>query len=85
MSKKLKFPLLSGCGFLKKFKNEKSFPHILQVVLLIGSVKHITITTKHLKKDEKSLPTTHFVSYPQSAFTHNLGSTLFSYLIPPLN
>ena len=62
------FSLLSGCVFLKKLENEKSLPNILHVVLLIGSANHIIISTKHPKKDQKSLSTICLVSFSQSGF-----------------
>ena len=62
------FSLLSKRGFLKKFTNENSLSDNPLVVLLIGSANHIIISTKHPKKDQKSLSTICLVSFSQSGF-----------------
>ena len=57
------FSVLSGCVLLKKFENEKSLPHILLVVFIIGFSNLIIISTKRLKRTKK-------------IFTHNLPRVL---------
>ena len=57
------FSVLSGHAILKKFKNEKSLPHIQLVVLKTGFSNFIIISTKRLKTG-------------QNIFIHNLPCVL---------